>query len=116
VLQHHFTVDGIDNDVSVDNNNEGPCNIQQGTTTYNSNDSQTIGFPDHGSANYRNVLTQYSVIVPLAKQRASLLEGNCSMVKLEQIQENALGLNREKELQNKKSNSEGKCWDNSVIK
>jgi hypothetical protein len=81
-------VNGTDHDISVDNNNKGPCNTHQLTTTYNVNDGQTpVGFPDHVSAKHRNFNTQYSATVPLAKELASLLEGNCSMDKLEQYKE-----------------------------
>lgn len=78
----HFTVAGTEHDDIVDENNEGPCNTQHETTTFNVNDGLTVGFPDH-LANHHNISTPYSVIVPLAKELASLLEGNCSKDELE---------------------------------
>ena len=85
--QSHFITPGYDDDVSVDDNNEGPCNTQQETITYTVNAGTTVTFPDHLSATQDNISTPYSVIVPLAKELASLLEGNCSMDELERYKE-----------------------------
>jgi hypothetical protein len=86
--QLHFKVNGTDHDVSIDDNNEQPCNTQQeAPTTHNVNDGQTVGFRDHVSAKHGNVSTRYNATVSLAKELASLLEGNCSMDKLEQYKE-----------------------------
>jgi hypothetical protein len=81
--QSHFTTLSNDDDVSVDDDNEGPCNTQQETTTYEGNAGTTVSFPNHLSATQDYIRTPYSVIVPLAKELASLLEGNCSMDELE---------------------------------
>jgi hypothetical protein len=48
--QLHFTVNSTDHYVSIDDNNEGSCRSQQETTTYNINDSQTVGLLDNVSA------------------------------------------------------------------
>jgi hypothetical protein len=85
--QFHFTVSGADDDASIDDDNEGPWNTQQETTTYDINEGMAVTFPDHVFENPNNVSTPYSVIVPLAKELASLLEGNCSIEELQQYKE-----------------------------
>ena len=83
--QFHVTSIGTDDDaflLSDDNNNhETPCNTQHETTTYEVRDGMTqeVNFPDHLSTHQDTINTPYRVIVPLAKELSSLIEGNCSI-------------------------------------
>ena len=62
----------------------GPCNTQRETNTYG-NDDCVMVFPDHDArAVARRESTPYSVLVPLAKELAPILDGNCSTDELQQ--------------------------------
>ena len=63
--------------------NFGPCNMQQETNTYGTDDSMLV-FPavDNSHAVTMNN-SPYSVLFPLLKELTPILEGNCSINRLE---------------------------------
>ena len=69
-----------DNDDFIDN----PCNTQQETNLYSTNEDAMFVFPELAPPVVRKESIPYSVLVPLAKELASILEGNCTVEELEQ--------------------------------
>ena len=63
-----------------------PCNTQQETTLYSTNEDKDAAFvfPEVAPTVVRKESIPYSVLVPLAKELASILEGNCTVEELEQ--------------------------------
>ncbi len=63
-----------------------PCNTQQETTLYSTNEDEDAAFvfPEVAPTVVRKESIPYSVFVPLAKELASILEGNCTVEELEQ--------------------------------
>ena len=63
-----------------------PCNTQQETTLYSTNEDEDAAFvfPEVAPTVVRKESIPYSVLVPLAKELASILEGNCTVEELEQ--------------------------------
>ena len=72
----------MEKDDNDDGDYAGPCNTQQETYTYG--DNCMLVFPDHDKEVIRTEDTPYSVLVPLVKELASILEGNCSVEELQQ--------------------------------
>ena len=121
--QFHFTLSGTVDDAFVlfdDSNHKTPCNTQQETTTYKVKDrmTQEVNFLEHLFANQIKNNTPYSDIVPLAKEFASLLDGNCSMDELKQYKEMLLDciVKKKDEAIRNQSGKQSKCWKNGVIK
>ena len=68
----------MENDDNDDGDYAGPCNTQQETYTYG--DNCMLVFPDHDKQiNVRTEDTPYSVLIPLVKELASILEENCTV-------------------------------------
>ena len=70
---------GGNNDFIVGN----PCITQHETTLYSTNDDAMFVFPEITPTVVRKESIPYIVLVPLAKELASILEGNCTMEELE---------------------------------
>ena len=72
---------------SDDDEGGGACNTQQETNTYG-NDDCVMVFPDHDACAVPSMgSTPQSVLVPLAKELAPILDGNCSTDELQQYKE-----------------------------
>ena len=73
-----------DNDDFIGN----PCNTQQETTLYSTNEDEdaALVFPELIPTVVRKESVPYSVLVPLAKELASILEGNCTVEELQQYE------------------------------
>ncbi len=64
---------------------DNPCNTQQETNLYSTNEEDAMfGFPELALPVVRKESIPYSVLVPLAKELTSILEGNCTVEELEQ--------------------------------
>jgi hypothetical protein len=77
----HARLMGKDDD--DDDGDFGPCNTQQETHKYGRNNCELV-FPDHDTPDTRKEDSPYSVLVPLAKELASILEGNCTVEELQE--------------------------------
>ena len=72
-----FLATGNDDDFS----DFGPCNTQQETNTYGSDECGLV-FPDPVLP-LQNLDSPYGVLVPLVKELVGILEGNCTVEKLQ---------------------------------
>ena len=94
----------------------GPCNTPQETNTYGNDDCMVV-FPDHDARALSSVKsTPYSVLVPLAKELAQILDGNCSPDEL-QVHKNYLSTaitEKKKELMKANRVAKGKMVSSSV--
>ena len=70
-----------------DNGDYGPCNTQQETNMYGTDDSIIVFFPNIDSPIVTKNNSPYGVLLPLLKEPTSILEGNCSVNKLSQYKE-----------------------------
>lgn len=77
-----FLPTGKDND---DFSDFGPCNTQQETNMYGSDDCVLV-FPDCVVPPLKHD-SPYGVLVPLAKELAGIRDGNCTVEKLQQYKE-----------------------------
>lgn len=75
----------------------GPCNTQQETNAYGSDDCVLV-FPDFVVPPLKHD-SPYGVLVPLAKELAGILDGNCTVEKLRQYKERLSNSIAEKEKQ-----------------
>ena len=104
--------------MSLDDDDGGPCNTQQETRTYDSIDDHVLTFPDHHHQIEKDNNTPYSVLVPLAKELSSILEGNCTAEELEVYKQMLLDciVEKKNEIKNDsgKTNSGGKMISSSV--
>ena len=94
----------------------GPCNTQQETNTYGNDDGMMV-FPDPDTCAIIGVdSTPYSVLVPLAKELAQILDGNCSPDELQTYKDFLSSTIAEKKKELMKANpvAKGKMVSSSV--
>jgi hypothetical protein len=101
---------------SDDDEGGGACNTQQETNTYG-NDDCVMVFPDHDACAVPSMgSTPQSVLVPLAKELAQILERNCSPDELQQYKHFLSSAITKKKIGISECKQGTTTWQNGVIK